>query len=112
VGVARAALLTGLMVLAAAAASAEPTRFAGMRACERYGAVEFKRRNPAFRRFIIDRSAVEVDDFADKVGNQFVSTIFHGKATYEANSGPRTVRFLCLYAGSSKGPVFIYTLPD
>ena len=83
-----------------------------MRACERYAAVEFKRRNPAFRRFLIDRSSVEVDNFADKVGNQFVSTVFHGRATYEASGGPRTVRFICLHAGVSTGPVFVYTLTD
>lgn len=104
-------------VLAAAlmlpsAASAQRTKFDGLRQCERYGALQFRKQNPAFRRFLIDRSSVSEDRFADQVGQQFVSTIYHGKATYEAAVGPKPVRFVCLHAGYRRGPVFVYTLPE
>ena len=84
--------------------------FDGLVGCERYAAVEFKRRNPAFRRFVIDRASVAVDRFADKVGSQFVSTIYHGRASYDAGSGAKIVRFLCLHGGVERGPLFVYVL--
>jgi hypothetical protein len=94
-------------------ASAQRTKFAGLRECERYGSVQFLRQNPAFRRFIIDRATVEEDKFAAQVGTQFVSTVYHGKALFETGtSGPKTVRFICLHAGYRRGPVFVYTLPE
>jgi hypothetical protein len=99
-----------LAVLIATPAAAQKTRFDGLLACERRAAVQFKVHNPAFRRFVIDRESVEVDRFADRVGNQFVSTIYHGRATYETVGGTRSVRFLCLHAGVAKGPVFVYAL--
>ena len=109
-------LLCGVLVLALAAqASAAPrvkTRFDGIRDCERLGAVQFKRHNPAFRRFVIDRSAVEGDKYADQVGPIFVSTIYHGKASYDAGKGAKTTRFVCLHGGSGRNAVFVYTLPD
>ena len=111
-GLKAVALGAGLAVLVAVPAVAQKTRFDALLACERRGAVQFKLHNPAFRRFVIDRQSVEVDRFADKVGNQFVSTIYHGKATYEAASGAKTVRFICLHAGVGKGPVLVYTLAD
>jgi hypothetical protein len=55
---------------------------------------------------------VITDRFADKVGSQFVSTIYYGKALYEAGSGATTVPFICLHAGVGRGPVFVYTLPQ
>ncbi len=100
------------LVLAAPAALAQRTTFDGLVGCERYAAVEFKRRNPAFRRFVIDRASVAVDRFADKVGSQFVSTIYHGRASYDAGSGAKIVRFLCLHGGVERGPLFVYVLAD
>ena len=82
------ALLLALALPAAAAPRAK-TRFDGIRDCERLAAVQFKRHNPAFRRFLIDRATVEDDKYADMVGPTFVSTIYHGKATYDAAKGPR-----------------------
>jgi hypothetical protein len=111
----RAPLIGALLLALALPATSAPrakTRFDGIRDCERLGAVQFKRHNPLFKRFSIDRSAVEIDKYADNVGPMFVSTIYHGKATYEANKGPRPTRFICLHAGSGQNAVFVYTLPD
>ena len=102
----------GVVALLATEAPAQKTRFDALRGCERYALLQFKRHNPAFRRFVIDRSGVEADKFADKVGNQFVATVYHGKALYEAASGPLTVRFICLHGGSGRGPIFVYTLAE
>src|SRR6185369_5106938 len=82
-----AALLLALALPATAAPRAK-TRFDGIRDCERLAAVQFKRHNPAFRRLLIDRATVEDDKFADNVGPTFVSTIYHGKAAYDAGKGP------------------------
>ena len=57
------------------------------------------------------RADVEEDKFADKVGAQFVSTVYHGRATYQAGGTADEVRFFCLHAGLGKGAVFVYTLP-
>ncbi len=95
-----------------ASASAQRTKFDGLRQCERYGGLQFRKQNPAFRRFMIDRSSVSEDKYVDQVGMQFVSTIYHGKATYEAAAGPKPVRFICLHAGFRRGPVFVHTLPE
>ena len=97
------------LLLGSSQAIAQRTTSDALIACERYAAVDFKRRNPAFRRFVIDRSGVTVDRFADKVGSQFVSAIYHGRAFYDAGTGPKIVRFLCLYA-MGRGPLFVYTL--
>jgi len=97
-------------VLAVPTVLAQRTTFDGLVGCERYAAVEFKRRNPAFRRFVIDRASVAVDRFSDTIGNQFVSTIYHGRASYDAGSGAKTVRFLCLHGGTERGPLFVYAL--
>jgi hypothetical protein len=101
-----------LLVLAATPAASQKTRFDALLGCERHAAVQFKLHNPAFRRFVIERASVEVDRFADKVGNQFISTIYHGNAILEVASGTKSVRFICLHAGVAKGPVFVYTLAD
>ncbi len=100
------------LALPIAPANAQRNKFDGLRQCERHAAVQFKRHNPAFRRFMIDRASAEEDKFADQVGAQFVSTVYHGKATYEAASGPKPVRFICLNAGFRRGPVFVYTTPE
>jgi hypothetical protein len=111
--------ISGALALAAAAtllgsteAPAQRTRFEALAGCERYAAVRFRRHDAAFRRFIIDRSTVAADKFADKAGNQFVSTVYHGKALYEAAAGPKRVSFICLQGGTGRGAVFVYTLGE
>jgi hypothetical protein len=103
-----------ILALGAPEASAQRTRtrFDGIRDCERSGRIQFIRHNPTFRRFVIDRAAIDVDRFSDRVGTQFVSTIFRGKATYEAAGGAQNVRFICLHAGNGRGAVFVYTISD
>lgn len=108
-----AGLLLALLALAEPAEAARVrTRFDGIRDCERTGAAQLLRHNPNFKRFIIDRANVSVDKYADHVGNRFVSTVYHGKATYEAASGPQTTRFICLHGGMGRGALFVYTLSD
>jgi hypothetical protein len=105
-------LVALLVALAPASASAQRTTFQGVTECGRYGNTLFARHDPSFKRFVIDRESVEEDTFADHVGNQFVSTIYHGHATYEGSGGAIKVRFICLHGGIAKGPVFVYTLPE
>jgi hypothetical protein len=107
----RIALATIACVLAGAPALAQKSTEDGLRDCEKLAAVKFKQENPAFKRFDIVRADVEEDKFADKVGTQFVSTVYHGKAAYQAASAPDNVRFICLHGGLGKGAVFVYTLP-
>ena len=64
--------------------------------------------NPAPLTFV--RASVTVDRFADRVGNQFVATIYQGRASYDAGTGAKTVRFLCLHGGVERGPLFVYAL--
>ena len=108
------AFIGALFVAAAAPADAgrAKTRFDGIRDCERAAAVQFRRHNPAFRRFVIDRADVTADRYADSVGPMFVSTVYYGKATYEAADGPLTTRFVCLHGGMHRRALFVYTLPD
>ena len=96
----------------AGAAPRAKTRFDGIRDCERLGAIQFKRHNAAFKRFVIDRASVADDKYADKVGPMFVSSVYHGKATYDAGKGPQKTRFICLHGGVGNDAVFVYTLPD
>jgi hypothetical protein len=107
-----ASLAVLLVVLLAAPAQAQPSRFDGLRGCERMAAVQFKRHNPAFRRFRIERTGVAIDRYAGMVGNQYVAAVYSGMAIYDGGSGTRPVRFVCLHGGIGKGPLFIYTLPD
>ena len=72
---------------------------------------QIQRENPAFKQFTITRADVEEDKFTDKVGSQFVSTVYHGKAAIRPRARPQSVRFICLHAGFGKGAVFVYTLP-
>ena len=102
----------GAIVLSSIPAQAQRTRFQGVTQCARYGSVQFSRRDPSFRRFVIERVTVQDDKFAGMAGHQFVSTVYYGRATYEAAGGPKRVRFMCLHAGAIKGPVFIYTMPE
>jgi hypothetical protein len=106
------ALAAALCALAAApSAFAQKSTEDGLRDCEKLAAVRFKGENPAFKKFAITRADVEEDKFADKVGTQFVSTVYHGNATYQAAGEPADVRFICLHGGFGKGAVFVYTLP-
>jgi hypothetical protein len=107
----RLAFVTALCALAAWPALAQKSTEDGLRDCEKLPAVKFKAENPAFKQFAITRADVEEDKFADKVGSQFVSTVHHGKATYQAGGAPDDVRFICLRGGLGKGAVFVYTLP-
>jgi len=92
-------------------AFAQKSNVEGLRDCERLAAIKFKQENSAFKRFEIDRADVNDDKFADKVGAQFVSTVYHGKAVYQAGGEPDNIRFICLHGGIGKGAVFGYTLP-
>ena len=106
------ALAVAVCVLCAApAALAQKSTEDGLRDCEKLAAVKFKQENAAFKRFEITRADVEEDKFADKVGTQFVSTVYHGKAAYQAGGEPADVRFICLHGGIGKGAVFVFTLP-
>lgn len=108
----RLALAAAVCALCAAPpALAQKSTEDGLRDCEKLAAVKFKQENSAFKRFAIERADVEEDKFADKVGTQFVSTVYHGKAVYQAAGEPDTVRFICLHGGLGKGAVFVYTLP-
>ncbi len=104
----------GLLLLLpwANSAEAQRTRFQALTQCSRLAAVQFGRTDPSFRRFVIERMSVQEDRFAGLVGNQFVSTVFYGRAIYEGAAGPKRVRFICLHAGYSKGAVFVYAMPD
>ena len=105
--------LAAVLALAAASpAAAQFTRYDALHRCESYAAIDFKRRNPAFRRFTIDRASTRVDRYASPVGNQYVSAVYTGRALYDAGAGLRIVRFVCLDGGLLKGPVFVYALPD
>jgi hypothetical protein len=110
VGVKFAAIAV-LCALAAVPALAQKSTEDGLKDCEKLAAVKFKQENSAFKKFAITRADVEEDKFADKVGTQFVSTVYHGKAVYQSGGEPADVRFICLHAGLGKGAVFVYTLP-
>ena len=109
-------LLAGALLLAlalpATAAPRAKTRFDGIRDCERLAMTQFKRHNPAFRQFTVQRGRVTVDKFADRVGGSFVSSVYHGIATYDAGKGPQTTRFICLHGGMGNAALFVYTLPE
>ena len=111
----RAALACVLALALAAPAAAAPranTRFDDLRDCERLGSAQFRRHDPAFRRFAIDRAQVTVERFAEKVGSVFVATVYSGRANYDAGKGPRPARFICLHGGSGRDALFVYKLPD
>ena len=106
------ALAVAVCVLCAApAALAQKSTEDGLRDCEKLAAVKFKQENAAFKRFEITRADVEEDKFPDNVGTQFVSTVYHGNAVYQAGGEPADVRFICLHCGLGKGAVFVTTLP-
>jgi hypothetical protein len=93
-------------------AAAQRNKFDGLRQCERHASSQFRKNNPQFRRFVIDRAGVHEDKHAAHVGTQFVSTVYHGKAMLDNGSGEKAVRFVCLHAGYKRGPLFVYTLPE
>lgn len=98
-------------ICAAPAALAQKSTEDGLKDCEKLAAVRFKQENSTFQKFAIDRTDVEEDKFAEKVGTQFVSTVYHGKATYQSAGAPAEVGFICLHGGVDKGAVFVYVLP-
>lgn len=93
-------------------ASAQRNKFDGLRQCERLGSAQMRKSNAQFRRFVIDRSSVSEDKYADRIGTQFVSTIYHGKAMLDVGNGEKTVRFICMHAGYRRGPLFVYTMAE
>ena len=93
-------------------AQAQRTRFDGIRQCERHAGMQFRRHDPQFRRFFIYRSGVTTKRLAERVGSQFITTVYHGQALYEAAGGAQIVRFICLHAGIVRGPVFVYAFAD
>ena len=92
-------------------AQAQRTNFRGIAECSRAAAVQFRRHDHGFRRFVIDRASVVEDRYSGMAGNQFISTIYSGTATYDSGGGARKVMFVCLHAGANKGAVLVYTLP-
>jgi hypothetical protein len=104
------ALIATLCALAAAPAAAQWSTESGLQDCEKLAAVKFKQENTAFKKFTITRAGVEEEKFADKVGSQYVATVYHGMAIYDAFGRQTPVRFLCLHGGVGKGAVFVYTL--
>ena len=107
----RLASVAVLCTLSVAPALAQKSTEDGLKDCEKLAAVKFKQENSAFKKFAITRADVEEDKFADKVGTQFVSTVYHGKAVYQSSGEPADVRFICLHGGLGKGAVFVYTMP-
>ena len=107
----RLAFALAVCAACAAPALAQKSTADGLNDCEKLAAVKFKQENSLFRKFTIDRADVEEDKYAGNVGSQFVSTIYHGKATYQAAGEPAEVGFICLHAGVGKGAVFVYVLP-
>jgi hypothetical protein len=108
--VAAGALLAALFF--SSTASAQRNKFDGLRQCERQASAQFRKHNPQFRRFVIDRASVSEDKYADQIGTQFVSTVYHGKAMLDGGSGEKNVRFICLHAGYRRGPLFVYTMAE
>jgi len=79
-----------LCALAAAPALAQKSTEDGLRDCEKLAAVKFKAEIWRSKKFTITRADVEEDKFADKVGSQFVSTVYHGNAVLqELRRSPR-----------------------
>jgi hypothetical protein len=114
VGVKTTIVLAGLaaFILFTIPAQAQRTRFQGITQCSRQASVQFGRQDSSFRRFVIERVSVQDEKFANLVGNQFVSTVYYGRAMYENAAGPKRMRFICLHAGMSKGAVFVYAMPE
>lgn len=99
-------------LLFSSSASAQRHKFDGLRQCERHASAHFRKHNPQFRRFVIDRASVSDDKYAAHLGTQFVSTVYHGKAMLDVGSGEKTVRFICLHAGYRRGPLFVHTMAE
>jgi hypothetical protein len=101
-----------LCALTTAPAVAQWSTEMGLNDCEKLAAVKFKQENSSFKKFVIERGdSLEEDKFADKVGTQYVSTVYHGKAVYQSSGQPDTVRFICLHGGAGSGAVFVYIMP-
>ena len=93
-------------------ALAQRTQFANLRQCERYAAQQLRARDPFFRRFVIERSSVKADKYADYIGRQFVSTVYYGRAILETGIKSERVRFICLSGGHQDKPVFVHIMTD
>jgi hypothetical protein len=106
-------LLVLIGALATPASAQQASNYRKLMECSHQAAIQFKRHDPSFRRFIIDRGSVVEDRYNGNVGNQYVSTVFHGTAIYDSSfGGPKRRPFVCLHAGFGKGAVFVYALPE
>jgi hypothetical protein len=110
-GLLAALCLLGVCVAGPGEAQAQRTNFQGIAECARAANVQFRRQDHEFRRFVIDRASVSEDRYARMVGNQYISTIYSGSATYDTGGNSRKVMFVCLHGGSVRGALFVYTLP-
>ena len=104
------AIAVTALALCAAPAMAQKSTEDGLRDCEKLAAVNFKQENRAFKKFVIERADINEDVYTGKVGSQPVTTVYHGKAVYQAGGEPANVRFICLQAGLGKGAVFVYMM--
>ncbi len=101
------ALLSGV-----APGQAQRTSYQGIADCSRRGAVQFRRHDTSFRRFLIDRASVVEDRYSMMASNQYIAMVYSGTATYETTAGARKVLFVCLHGGPDRGAVFVYTVPQ
>ncbi len=100
------------IVPADAAARNNRTRFERIRDCEHIGRQQFMRRDPTFRRFVIDRAHFRADPYGAHIGNRFVATVYSGRATYESAFGTRTTRFICLHGGIGRRALHVFRIQD
>ena len=102
----------GAVALSSLPAQAQRTRFQGITQCSRFASVQFSRTDPTFRRFVIERVTVQDDKFATSSAINSCRRSFTAGLLYEGAGVPKRVRFICLHGGTTKGPVFVYTIPE
>src|SRR6185312_9726006 len=79
------ALAFVLTLASVSPAGAQQTSQHAVADCTHFAASNFKRRDTSFRRLVIDRASVSEDHYAAMAGNQFVSSVYSGSATYETS---------------------------
>lgn len=105
-------LLSGAVLLAAAAPALAQYEGPGFSACMQYGEQQLMR-DGTIRSvvFINDRDTV-IEKYTENVGSQFVSSILTGTASIERNAGQaRKLRYICLLA-DEKTPVFFHATAE
>jgi hypothetical protein len=81
--------------------------------CEQLGTTQLSNEANSPRVFTIDREALNFDKAETKVGSEFVSSVLHGPAKLNINSGAADpVRFICLHGGTGNGALFFWLLPN